>query len=318
MLSVNANALADCLQKDFIVNSIATQYGRQFHRRVTFARPPHAEYPTDLRVPFTDYCDLVVSMTKPIQRTIGLTALNKNASGFRGAKALDKLREEVESCKSVVVVTGDGAIVRVVSLVVLRATMPDHRVFMQIGKYDGSAVSAALQLPGVKQGADELVCDTLDRMFATRLSCLSGKVELLSTVRENFENESKEYGVQTRYMRSICSARLLHGEKVDAPAFYSWASEGWGEDCMPANSSSNNRTKLLNISQQRLLKSLVGTEVYAVPSSVDDRTGNVYAWLPLDTVNLLGTPSGEKVLRAWISGIRIPQATISENVLDWR
>eukprot|EP00429_Kryptoperidinium_foliaceum_P059640 CAMPEP_0176093774 /NCGR_PEP_ID=MMETSP0120_2-20121206/46988_1 /TAXON_ID=160619 /ORGANISM="Kryptoperidinium foliaceum, Strain CCMP 1326" /LENGTH=945 /DNA_ID=CAMNT_0017427709 /DNA_START=53 /DNA_END=2887 /DNA_ORIENTATION=- len=319
LLSVNANALCESLQKDFIVSSIATQYGRQFHRRVTFARPPHADYPTDLRVPFTDYCDLVVSMTQPIQRTIGMTALSRYGAGFRGAKALDKLREEVDSCKSIVVVTGDGALVRVVSLVVLRATMPDHRVFMQIGKYGDTGVIAALQLPGVKQGADELVCDTLDRMFATRLSCLSGRVELLSTVRENFENESKEYGVQTKYMRSICSARLLQGEKVNAPSCHSWPSEGgWAEECIPAGSVSNSRTKLLNIGQQRLLKLLFSTEVYAVPSSKDDdRTGNFYAWLPSETVNLLGTPSGEKVLRTWISGIRIPQATISETGPDY-
>eukprot|EP00429_Kryptoperidinium_foliaceum_P095690 CAMPEP_0176249624 /NCGR_PEP_ID=MMETSP0121_2-20121125/34073_1 /TAXON_ID=160619 /ORGANISM="Kryptoperidinium foliaceum, Strain CCMP 1326" /LENGTH=422 /DNA_ID=CAMNT_0017589329 /DNA_START=18 /DNA_END=1282 /DNA_ORIENTATION=- len=216
LLSISAEALSQSVQQDFIIRGVAAEYGRQFHKRVTSAFPPQAPWPTDLQVPFTDYCDLVVSMPKSVQLTIGREALSQLPQ-HRGAKAMDKLREEVESSKSIVVVTGDGAITRVVSLVVLRATTCDDHVFMQIGKYEGVEVKNTFQLPGVKREADELVSDTLARMFRTRLSLLSGKIEFVGTQRENMEKESKEYGVQTRYMRSICSARLRTNVELDAP-----------------------------------------------------------------------------------------------------
>lgn len=87
-------------------------------------------------MPFTDYLDLVVSMPAPVRTLIGLTAL-QDPSARRAGRAIDKLREEVEGSRSTVLVTGAGAVVRVVSLVVLRVEDGAGRIFTQLGRWDG-------------------------------------------------------------------------------------------------------------------------------------------------------------------------------------
>lgn len=307
MLEIGASSLSQCLQQDFIIKEVAVEYCRQFHKRVRAAYPPHAPWPTDLEIPFTDYCNLVVSMSKQVQVAIGRDAVNQ-LSMQRGARAIEQLRQEVDSSKSIVVVTGTGAIIRVVSLVVLRATQPSGHVFMQVGKYDGSSVKSALQLPGVKQEADELVSETLERIFATKLTMLEGKLEFLGITQEDQEKESKEFGVQTRYLRSICAARLPAGKKLDAHVCTEKPKEVESEAvfCEEVMRQSTSSGALMH----HLLRALKEIIVYAVPSG--DRSGNLYAWVPADRLGILGSSNGEKILRTWLSNLEMPAQSVSE------
>lgn len=171
LLSVRAAEFAQCLQEHRVLLGIAAEYCHGFHERLVSACPPDLVYPDDLRVPRTDFCDTVVSMSRPIQVTVGLQAL-EHFPRQPGARLLNKLREEVETSKSIVVITETGTVLRVVSLVVLRATTHDDGVLMQVGKYDAGGVQAVCRLPGAKQAANEIAEDALTRILSTKLGSL--------------------------------------------------------------------------------------------------------------------------------------------------
>eukprot|EP00429_Kryptoperidinium_foliaceum_P019415 CAMPEP_0176045892 /NCGR_PEP_ID=MMETSP0120_2-20121206/22784_1 /TAXON_ID=160619 /ORGANISM="Kryptoperidinium foliaceum, Strain CCMP 1326" /LENGTH=982 /DNA_ID=CAMNT_0017379301 /DNA_START=78 /DNA_END=3022 /DNA_ORIENTATION=+ len=298
LLKIDPESLAKAFKQDFVIMGIIAEYGKHFHKRVQNALPPHAPWPSDIEVPFTDYCDLVVCMEKSVQLTIGRDALAILATQ-RSARAIEKLREEVESSKSIVVTTGAGVILRVVSLVVLRAVQADGRVFMQVGKYHRGEAKSAFQLPGVKQEADELVAETLDRMFRTKLSLLRGKLSLCGTTRENQEKESKEYGVQTRYMRSICSARLVDNASLNAVVCSSR-----GDIVVYEETHRVESMKAADINMSHWLKVLKDIDVYFAPAG--EGSGNLYAWLPPDSLDALGSPWGDRALQAWLSQVDWP------------
>lgn len=306
LLVIDAAALSESLNQDFIVKGITVEYCRQYHKRVKAACPPHAPWPTDLEVPFTDYCDLVVSMAKQVQVAIGREAVSQ-MSAQRYGRATEQLKAEVDASKSIVVVTGAGSIIRVVSLVVLRAVQPDGRIFMQVGKWDNSEVKSALQLPGAKQEAEELVSETLERMFSTKLTLLQDKLEFLGTARENEEKESKEFGVQTRYLRAICSARLLPDAKLDAPVC---EAKDW-ESFDNMDEVVTHRATAVGSSLRQVLRILQGSDVFAVPTG--KQTGNLYAWLPPERLSTLSTTNGEKILRSWLSGLFLPTFSNSDD-----
>jgi len=296
LLSIEAMALSECLQQDFIIREVAMEYCRQFHKRVRSACPPHADYPTDLHVPFTDFPDLVASMEKQVQVAIGREALGQLALK-KGQGMAQQLQEEVDASKSILVVTAKRDIIRVVSLVALRAVQADGRVFMQVGKWEGGTVKSTWQLPGTKQEADELIGETLERMFATKLTLLDGKLDITGAAdRITEEKESKEFRVQTRYSRFIYHARLLPDATLDAMVVGVREVSDEENDRMaeeltaPGNNAQNNQ----------LLRTLQSIEVFAVPAGKG--TGNLYAWIPAEWEKALS----EKILQRWISSLAVP------------
>jgi len=156
LLEIRAKEFGSALREKSVVHRLAVEYGQQYHRRVMAAHPPLAPWPTDLHVPFTDYCDLVVSMSEEAQKIIGLTVLEHMSSSFPNKW---KLQEEVEEGKSVLVMTERGYTFRVVSLVALRVKNAAGLVLVQLGKWEGKEnepVIPSCLLPGLKQHRTEL------------------------------------------------------------------------------------------------------------------------------------------------------------------
>jgi len=298
LLCIDGASLFVHLQQDFIVRGVAVEYGRQFCKRVASAGPPHAVWPTDLQVPFTDFCELVVSMDKHVQQTIGRVALGQ-MHAQRAKGDIEKLREEVEASEAIVVISGTGALTRVVSLVVLRATDGNGSVFMQVGKWNGVEFHRAFLLPGIKQEANEHVGETLERMFATKLSCLREGVELCGFQRETEEKESKEHGVQTKYIRSICNAQVL--TRVDATICHA---QMRASVVMHSTETVGRSRTLLDANQKQIVAQLQATTVYAVPA--DDGTGVLYAWVPEGLIEPLGSASGERALGQFLAAVEWP------------
>jgi len=341
VLEIHAQSLLESVSRDMIISDLAAEYCKHFCRRVVSAGPPHAPWPNDLEVPFTDYCDLVVSMLKEVQVTIGMHAVQSllTKSGTRG-KVMDKLIDEVRDGKSIVVVTGEGDIIRVVSLVALRAERDDDGfIFAQVAKWerDRGEIKAACQMPGFKQERDELVGEAFQRLFNTKLQILKNKVDITGTVRENSEKHSKEYGVHTRYIRSVCSARLACGVTIDAPVcgvgVEKALSVNPGRAGVARTSSANasrpsvfqrhvspsdtisdpaNPAALgMDPADAEMLRSLQETPVI-VTGSLTDSSRNLYAWLPPEAFASLNGGGKDHVLKAWVAMLRLPEA-----VGDW-
>mmetsp|Transcript_6973 Transcript_6973/g.19731 ORF Transcript_6973/g.19731 Transcript_6973/m.19731 type:complete len:1033 (+) Transcript_6973:80-3178(+) len=319
LLEVAAEPLFNCFPMELTIRDIALEYCEQFHKRVLSAHPPQAPWPTDLEVPFTDYCDLVVSMNPQIQVMIGREALCALfEKGGKTAKKLEKLAQEVEASKSIVVALDGGSIIRVASLVVLRVEDAFGRIFVQVGKWDGKKIKGTCQLPGVKQERDELVSQTADRLFDTRLMPFSGKLDFHGFTRENTESMSKEFGVQTRYIRSICTAKLRENESFQAPVC-----KRAGFDAEVTQAFSDRRSEEvedggnvdnLDEKSQRLLMGVQSTQVFAIFSK--DGRAALYAWLKQDTINALTGSGGDKVLSLWMARLALPRECTDEFTCD--
>jgi len=299
VLEIDGVKLAESVSRDMIIMDIATEYCKHFVRRVNAAGPPHAPWPNDLEVPFTDYCDLVFSMKPEVQVTIGVHAVGLLAKSGPGTKASEKLANEVHVGKSIVVVTGEGTIVRVVSLVALRVQREDGHVFAQVAKWEDSKLNASCQLPGFKQDRGELVGEAVRRLFNKNLKLLADKVTITGTVREIAEKNSKEYGVHTRYLKSVCSATLHPDACVDAPKC--GVVDPVGEPECPA---------AVDSADAEILAALQKLPAFA-PGSPGGASRIVYAWLPPDLFSTLTSGGKDHLLNTWVATLTLPDATLT-------
>merc|ERR1712032_1250996 len=77
----------------------------------------------------------------------------------------------------------------------------------QLGKLEDT-INAACQLPGAKQDRGEMTADAANRVLLTKLEPMADLVNIIGTKREIKETESKEYGVRTKYLRTVCLSRF--------------------------------------------------------------------------------------------------------------
>jgi len=290
VLTIDITQLPTSLSMSRALASIAREYCKQFHARVVLAKPPHANYPTDIEVPLTSYEDLVVSMPQALQVAIGLQAVKTLSSqALLGTAGADKLREEVVSSRSVVVITGSGTVFRVVSLVAFRLSRGgDDCIFMQLGKAIGNGFVPSFQLPGSKLERGETYQDALERMFDTKLAGLVGKEQAANVGRDReiVEKESREFVVCTRYIRNVCSARFT-GDRIEAP---SCTVDAFSEAARQAETNPQ-------------LRALLELPVW-VSSDVNKE---LYAWVGRDEVALLSGSAGDAMLTLWLSALKTPE-----------
>jgi len=220
-LRVSAEGVVRALDTHHLVHKVSREYCHQFHKRLTSALPPVASFPNDLHVPFTDFTDIVVSMKKSTQVTVGLHALtvaylylSRPWHVARGRVSfqleISKLKHEIMNGESAVMLNGQGALERVVSVVALRIEREDGCILCQLWKMLNQYLpQPCCQLPGGKQKAGETSGDAVMRILSTKLSPLHLVVEVGKSVCQPEWKDSKAYGVRTKYMRTetTCSMR---------------------------------------------------------------------------------------------------------------
>jgi len=228
LLAVRPQELGQVLKRNHILRDVTMEYSKQFHQRLVSARPPRAQWPDDLRVPFTDYGDLVASAGASVRAYIGLSALEEHAAAaswgwYRGLTAgpcLERLRAEVQEGRSVVTVNGRGDAERIVIVVALRLTRrEDGRVLALLAKQEGpsAAMAPCCNLPGRKQEHGDLVGDTFQGILR-HIGLSEADVEVAKLLRETEWKVSREYGVRTKYLRTVCHAELRGAFPLDAVA----------------------------------------------------------------------------------------------------
>eukprot|EP00429_Kryptoperidinium_foliaceum_P081426 CAMPEP_0176230896 /NCGR_PEP_ID=MMETSP0121_2-20121125/24527_1 /TAXON_ID=160619 /ORGANISM="Kryptoperidinium foliaceum, Strain CCMP 1326" /LENGTH=429 /DNA_ID=CAMNT_0017570237 /DNA_START=1 /DNA_END=1290 /DNA_ORIENTATION=+ len=293
LLSLPSSELQQVMQGNPSIAQIFLEYARQYHKRIIHSRPPHAPWPTDLHVPFTEYYDLVSSMDQEVQVVIGSDAVAfLRKTGRVNAAACTKLGQEVSKGKSIVVLTGDGSVVRVVSIIAIKVDREDGRFLAQIGKMDADGtLHTSCQLPGGKRERNELVEESLQRVIAKKEKMLLNNVELVQTVCQTVEKQSKEFGIQTRYLRTICSMRLAQEERLQAVRC---------KVCPPENDASEG-TMMASLSSRRWWTAALDCEVLAF----SENSGAVlYAWMTQPEFDFFSGPSGDATLRAWVGAMQ--------------
>merc|ERR1712176_1112321 len=128
---------------------MATDYGHKFHASIVAAVPPHASWPSDLKVPFTDIADLLQS------QDVGIGLLRQaQMKGLDISSAkIHKLEAEIKDGKCIVQLGDDNSLERVVAVEALRMENEDGNSFVQLGKLDTvNGLSVTCVLPGTKRG----------------------------------------------------------------------------------------------------------------------------------------------------------------------
>lgn len=212
LVEIRVQDMWEYMQMAMPVVELAKDYGRKFHKRIQMAGPPHSRWPDDLQVPATSWTDLVLAMEMESQIVIGLECIEQESekSRFRWGPTgtRDRLAHEVRTGKTVVTMGNDGEMERIVSVVVVNMENSEGKILVQLGEYSDGRLMPHCNLPGGRQSRGEMVLDTLHRVMEGNLSPFSSQLSSISDLQQETRiDESKEIGVQTRYIRNIVSVR---------------------------------------------------------------------------------------------------------------
>lgn len=161
-----------------------------------------------------DHGAIISLMPEEAREQIGTTALDY-LSKMRWMNRLRRganvdLKAELDTGKCTLIIEGNGSVVRTVFVVVLRVKRSDGRFFIQFGRLETARqekISISCQLPGAKMGSGEVPSEVVQRVLKN-LAVLSDNVVLTHTSLTDEVKESLNFGIQTRYLRTIYHAKL--------------------------------------------------------------------------------------------------------------
>jgi len=131
------------------------------------------------------------------------------------AKNRHDLIAEVEAGKCDLNVDDSGNVHRVAFVVLAKLQQPSGQLLVQVGKLDSKRhAHVKCQLPGTKVRAGELPRDALARFFNTKLRALVGAIEITDSETAEYTEESKAYGLHTKYSKMIFKGTVQVGDTI--------------------------------------------------------------------------------------------------------
>mmetsp|Transcript_39794 Transcript_39794/g.91772 ORF Transcript_39794/g.91772 Transcript_39794/m.91772 type:complete len:526 (-) Transcript_39794:10-1587(-) len=329
LLEVDADLMGRIARKKARVRGITADYAKCYHKGVLVSKPPMADWPTDLSVPFTEYEDIVPKMDRDSRALLGRVALSELSRNWMRAsqQVFNQLSSDVMKGKCTLVMTITGECVRLVTLAALCLKRPDGRMFVQIGEYADGACVPGCKLPGAKVGEGEQPRDIVDRVLNADLCTISEGISVKNVIREVQKKESKEYGIFTKYLRIIFQATLDEAFTLPAHSVVPYkrddekmekaltsggsvsslqgASEGCCNLCwLPKTfkrAEGGNFSQSSVMAYQNLLEQLS-----LLPVHMLEREGKMrfFAWLhPEEFRDVSERGYGENALAAWLTGL---------------
>mmetsp|Transcript_30522 Transcript_30522/g.71258 ORF Transcript_30522/g.71258 Transcript_30522/m.71258 type:complete len:1088 (-) Transcript_30522:115-3378(-) len=306
LLQVNGELTAEVLKIATTAGPIVRQYAQNFHRRLISAGPPRSAFPTDLVVPYTDFEDMVVAMEMNCQIAIGNNALCATGDRrWRGKQAaLMELRKEVDQGKSVVMLNGSGDVQRVVSVIAVKVVDENEKVLVQLAKMEKGRLKFAGQLPGSKQQRGELATEAVQRVLETKLAPLTSCIEFAEMTRSSEEKESKQFGVRTKYLRTVCKAVLV--QPFSAPTIIGHDPTEDERDMCTHNETLQSETGGPGVKKtQHPPFNITGRQVFVIK---DDHNQAFYMWMTSDELDRVALAEEgcmkylQRLLEIWDSG----------------
>mmetsp|Transcript_109741 Transcript_109741/g.321248 ORF Transcript_109741/g.321248 Transcript_109741/m.321248 type:complete len:998 (+) Transcript_109741:54-3047(+) len=321
VLAISAEGVQAVLQRSQDLKEATAEYCKQFHRRIASARPPRSAWPDDLRVPHTEFDELVMCMSTDVQVAIGLSAVDYTLAcehdqegwwslmgGWRNAREVDhnveRLREEVRTGKSCVLLNAAGRLERVVFVAVLQAHTEDGKVLVELGKCENMTrnVKGSWQLPACKQDPRESAVQTLERL----LSMLG----LERQYKNVFQGEravecrpSKDFGVQTKYLRTVYTVALCEDD-IRLPTIT--ANPHAEVACQDSQATMSQPLSVYSAALGDAKSEREATLEYDNIPTHQVFSGNktiYYAWVPAKTFRSLSGPRWDRELRTWLAAL---------------
>jgi len=210
LLAISAPRLVSLLERyagtGSHIRALTLVYGRNYHVRIVASEPPHADFPTDLQVPFTDPSDLFSRHV-----SIGILRRAEKHGSVKLNNDQRKLLEgEVAKEKCAIRATGHGyGIERIVCVTALRIRDDKDRVLHALAEWNHQvSLKVDCKLPGTKRANGELPGKSLQRITDEEFRPLADKLEYHGTKLDVNTKESEQYGVRTAYYRTIYDATL--------------------------------------------------------------------------------------------------------------
>lgn len=304
-----------------LVEQVFWAYARSFHSFLQQCMPPHFDFPNDLVVPFRAD-EAIAAMPTQAKVVLGRESIKVLMappetlfatwlSQIRQGSTIDKLAADVQRGGSALLVTAKEGVVRTVPLVVIRLQREDKRIFVRLRQTESAdgGMHATCELPGAKQEPGEHPVKCLNRLLQGKLQALADGITVTEVERQSEQNQSKSFGVPTRYVRTKVSAKWLHtadeplqrfrvdgvalsmSEEADQHAAW-WQMAAHASD---GHSRANHRRGSMESPGSRLS---CDREVFAFPTDSD-----FYAWLTDLELRFFSSPQGQPILLRWLSAL---------------
>jgi len=301
VMVLNSDAVSGCIARSAELRAFFFSYSATFHKRLVAASPGSAGmWPNDVRVPLTDYGEIVLGMEPREQKFVGSKALEKMEGQHHfmwtglSPQSAHELEREVLSGKSVLVENSDGQAERVVALTVLRVRRDDGQILVVLAKrrLEGAeGFQPDGQLPGVKQEGGELPSQAVRRMLLGQMRPYAKELRIHSFKLENLKELSARFNITTKYIRAIFSAKLpdgfSRGTRVSGLAFHNTGSALFGSE--ERKGFFHHRTFAPELHECHILK--------------DVRGEYLCCFMPPEVVDWMRRASGRKQLANWVANL---------------
>jgi len=212
VLCLGTDEFSKAVRGHRIIAEIAWEYAKSYHARLTSAMPPEADWPSDLLVPNTSFEDVAESMNRNMLTLIGFVAIQSlmSSTWLMPPRNISQLQEEVTAGTSILLLTGPGEVLRVVTVIVLQLKRPDGQILVQFGKWHKNEpmVTPTCIMPGSKLQQGEMPSDALQRVITSQMPAFQGHVEVNRVETVSEWKYSDTFGVKTKYVRHIFFSEL--------------------------------------------------------------------------------------------------------------
>jgi alkylation response protein AidB-like acyl-CoA dehydrogenase len=308
VLLLQASTLVPILTRRGLTGQLPCAYARSFHHFLQHSKPPLGEWPNDLVLPF-GADEVIAAMQKDAAVIMGKWAIEVLMAQPRRALAswlgtvnednIRKLVAEVRGGRSTLLVTGKANVVRCVPLVVLQIRRWDGRVFVRMrfaSRADGGQ-EATCKLPAGKQEAGEHPDGCLQRLLGGKLGALRDSIVMVGVKRQRERGNSAEFGVPTRYIRTVVSAEWPERAARDLEQFMVFGVQ-------PKKSLCSKRSGMKDDSSPRARRN---SSQFSASEPVDvimfPGDKDFYAWLTESQLAFFSSPQGQPNLSLWLSNL---------------
>lgn len=285
-LAVDADGvIASLRHRD--VKEVVAAYAKLFYKRTLQAVPP-LDFPTDCQVPATDFRSIVVDMPHEVRKLVGLVAI-KQASTlkmFFKPWDLNKLKAEVISGQSVVLLAASGELERIAPVMCVSILRDDGSFLVQIAKWTNSQFVASGLLPGSKMLRGEAKESAVERILKTKVSFVAHHVSINHMESSTAQATSSTTKVPTTYLRTVCHASLR-------PSF-AWVT------CDVILPHLVESFPLDVVAEQRNVYLVKGTDSGSVL---------LHTWLHEHQFEWLKSPAGRDEMQGWVSSLKLEDTT---------
>eukprot|EP00403_Amphidinium_massartii_P036752 CAMPEP_0178437044 /NCGR_PEP_ID=MMETSP0689_2-20121128/34760_1 /TAXON_ID=160604 /ORGANISM="Amphidinium massartii, Strain CS-259" /LENGTH=983 /DNA_ID=CAMNT_0020059175 /DNA_START=77 /DNA_END=3024 /DNA_ORIENTATION=+ len=221
VLCLPPEALFSAMSGHQAVEVLTREYARCFHASLT--NPPQGVLPNDLRVPFTDFQDVLRSMSQEAQVAISLSALAEYITNQRQWKleamhSMSSFVSEIRDGRSMLVYDADGSLWRSVAVDCIEIQNIDGQILVEVMDSKHTADEGwrtSWHLPGKKRASGETFHTSIQEVLHTHMSILKDALGGYTVSKHNERKPSESFGtsIGTDYTKSVCLVN--HSSVID-------------------------------------------------------------------------------------------------------